>query len=119
MAAAVITVSKITGAQDTVFGNRKVKFRDITADTGDYAADGFTLTAANFGLRTIDLVVIGSAATTGTDGATASVLGVEYETRTQVRIHLYESGAQNAPMAEKTAEAYAANFTVRVMVIGR
>lgn len=118
MAAAVITVTKPTGVTDTIFGNKRIKVRDITADTGDYAADGFTLDASNFGLKTIELVVIGSAATTGTDGATASVIGLEYLDVDTVRFHLYESGAQNAPLAEKTAEAYAANFTVRVLVVG-
>jgi hypothetical protein len=49
MAAAVITVTKPTGVQDFVMGNKKAKFRDITADTGDYAAGGFTLTAAQLG----------------------------------------------------------------------
>ena len=118
MAAAVITVTKPAATQDTVFGNKRIKFRDITADTGDYAADGFTLTASQLGLSTIDFISVGSAATTGTDGATASLIGVEYESKKVVRFHLYESGAQNAPAAEKTAEAYAANFTVRIMAVG-
>jgi hypothetical protein len=119
MAAAVITVSIPSGFPPYVIdGARKRAVRDITADTGDYAADGFTLLASQFGLKAFETFQVGSAATTGTDGATASVLGVEFLSPTQVRVHSYESGAQNAPLAEKTAEAYAANFTVRVTATG-
>lgn len=119
MAAAVITRTKPSDVQNTILGNKKVKFVDITADTGDYAAGGFTLTAAQLGLRHVDMVIVGSAATTGTSGATASIVGVTYVSAgTSVKFQLYESGADDAPLNEKTAEAYAANFTFRVMAIG-
>lgn len=116
MAAAVITVTKVanTGYSE---GNRKARFFDITADTGDYAEGGFTLTPANFGLRKIDFVEVGSAATSGTAGATADSIGVRYSSG-NVIFQVYNSGAENAPMAEKGAEAYPSNFTFRVKVTG-
>lgn len=120
MAAAVITVTKPTDVQHTVIGNKKAKWFDITADTGDYAANGFTLTAAELGgLKHVDICIVGSGATQGTNGASAQVIGVRYESAgTVVRFQLYEAAASGAPMLEKTAEAYVASFTFRVLVIG-
>ena len=119
MAAAVITLTRPSDAQGTVVGNKKVRFWDITADTGDYAANGFTVTAAQFGLKHVDMCIVGSAATTGTNGATANPIGVRYSgAGTTVRFQVYEAAAADAPLNEKTAEAYVANFTFRVLVIG-
>lgn len=119
MAAAVITFTRPSDVQGTKFGNKKVTFWDITADTGDYAANGFTKTAAALGYKHIDLVVVGSHATQGTDGASAQGIGVRYESSgTTIRFQLYEAAASGAPMLEKTAEAYVASFTFRIMVIG-
>ena len=119
MAAAVITVSKPSDVQDTVVGNKKVKFRDITADTGDYAAGGFTLTAAQLGLKHVDMCIVGSSATEGTSGANAQIIGVTYlSSGTSVKFQVYESAATGLPPLEKTAEAYPANFIFRVIAIG-
>lgn len=117
MAAAVITVTKVTGT-GFALGNRKARFFDITADTGDYAAGGFTLAPSNFGLKKIDMVIVGSNATDGTAGATAEVIGVRYSSGSAI-FQLYQTGTSaDTPMNEKGAEAYAANFTVRCLVIG-
>lgn len=121
MAAAVITRTKPSDVNNTVFGNKKVKFVDITADTGDYAAGGFTLTAAQLGVKHVDICICdGGVATQGTAGASAVGIGLTYvSSGTSVKFQLYETGASSgAPLAEKGAEAYAANFTFRVMVIG-
>lgn len=116
MAAAVISVTKVanTGYSE---GNRRVRFFDITADTGDYAAGGFTLTPSQFGLKKIDFVEVGSAATSGTAGATANPIGIRYSSGSAI-FQVYDSGAENAPAAEKGAEAYPSNFTFRVKVTG-
>lgn len=120
MASAVITVTKPTDVKDTHFGDKKAIVRDITADTGDYAANGFSVTAAQLGLKHIDWFSPDAAATTGTNGATSNVLGVRYvSSGTSVRISLYESAGSGSPPAEKGAEAYDANFTFRALVIGR
>ncbi len=119
MAAAVITVARPTGVQGCVMGNKKVRFRDVTADTGDYAAGGFSITAAQLGLKSIDFVSVGSSATQGTAGATAQIIGVTYAAaRTSITVQVYEAAASGAPPLEKTAEAYVANFIFRVMAVG-
>lgn len=117
MAAAAITVTKVAGTGFSL-GNRKAKFFDITADTGDYAAGGFTLTPSSFGLKKIDMVQVGSMATDGTAGATAEVVGVRYSSGSAI-FQVYQTGTSaDAPLNEKGAEAYAANFTFRCMVVG-
>lgn len=120
MAAAVITVTRPTDVRGCSIGNKKTVFRDITADTGDYAAGGFTLTAQQLGLsKHVDFCVVGSGATQGTAGASAQVIGVTYlNSGTSVRFQVYEAAASGAPLLEKTAEAYVANFTFRVQVTG-
>lgn len=119
MAAAVVTFAQPTGIRGHSEGNKKIRYFDVTADTGDYAATGFTKTAASLGYKRIAFVQVGSAATSGTDGATAHVIGVKYESNnTVLRFQLYDSGAENAPVAEKGAEAYPANFTFRIRVEG-
>lgn len=117
MAAAVITVARPTGV--SVGTARRVRYRDITADTGDYAAGGFTVTAAQCGLKHIDFFCVGSAATEGTDGANAQIIGVRYASDgSSVTVQVYESAASGAPPLEKTAEAYPANFTFRARIEG-
>lgn len=120
MSAVVVSVSRPSDVRGSKWGNKKVVFRDVTADTGDYSSGGFTLTAAQLGLsKHVDFCSVGSAATTGTSGATASVVGVTYvSSGTSVKFQLYESGGTDAPMNEKTAEAVASNFTFRVMAVG-
>lgn len=120
MTAAVITVTRPSDVQGTVLGNKKLKFFDITADTGTYTTGGFTLTAAQFGLKHIDLVLPGGVATCGTSGVAANPVGVQYVSGgTSVTVQVYESAAANVAPAEKTSnEAYAANWTIRFAVIG-
>lgn len=119
MATAVITVTRPSDVRGCKMGNKQVIFRDISADTGDYVAHGFTLTAAQFGLKHVDMCIVGSSATEGTDGANAQIIGVTYESAgTVVRFQVYEAAATGAPPLEKTAEAYPANFIFRVMVVG-
>jgi hypothetical protein len=120
MAAAVITLTKPADVRGYTAGNKKIRYWDITADTGDYAAGGFTLTARQLGMNQhVDFVAIGSHATQGTAGASAQGIGVTYVSAgTSVKFQLYEAAASGAPMLEKTAEAYVANFTVRIRVEG-
>lgn len=119
MATAVITVTRPASSSDSTFGNKKIRIRDITSDTGDYVVGGFTLTAAQFGLRRFDFITIDGAATEGTAGANAQVIGFRYNaTSTAVTVQVYESAATGLPPLEKTAEAYPANFRFRAMAIG-
>jgi hypothetical protein len=120
MAAAVITVTRPTDVRGCSIGNKRATFRDITADTGDYAAGGFTLTAQQLGLsKHVDICIVGSGATEGTAGANAQLIGVTYlNSGTSVKFQVYESAGTGLPPLEKTAEAYPANFTFRVMTVG-
>jgi hypothetical protein len=117
MATAVITVAK--PASVSTGTTRRVRYRDITADTGDYVAGGFTVTAAQCGLKHIDFFSVGSAATEGTAGANAQIIGVTYAADgTSVTVQVYESAATGLPPLEKTAEAYPANFIFRARIEG-
>jgi hypothetical protein len=120
MAAAVISVTRPTDVRGTVLGNKKLRFFDITADTGTYTTGGFTVTAAQFGMKHIDFVSVGSLATSGTSGVSALGIGIQYAAGgTSINVQAYESAAANVLFAEKTsAEAYVASTTVRVLVIG-
>lgn len=119
MAAAVYTFTQPTGVRGFSEGDRKVRYFDWTADTGDYAAGGVTKTAASLGFKLIYYVDVGSAATQGTDGASVQNVGVTYVSGgTSVKFQLYESAASGAPGLEKTAEAMVANFTVRLRIEG-
>jgi hypothetical protein len=103
-----------------IVGNRKQKFFDLTADTGTYVTGGNAFTAAQFGLKKLDWVAVGSAVTGGTSGATINWLGVIYNsTNTGFQLQQYESAATGLPGLEKTsAEATVASFTVRLEVVG-
>jgi len=120
MATAVYTLTQV--GKTNIIGNRKQKFFDLTSDTGTYATGGKVFTAANFGLKKIDIVKVGSAVTGGTAGATINWLGATYNSaNTQVTLQIYESAATGLPGLEKTGgdtEANVANFTVRLEVIG-
>ena len=117
----VVTATKPTGVQDTTFGNKKIKIRDITFDTGTYVTGGNVVTAASLGLKRIDYVGMGTQAMTGgTAGATVNWIGVTYAAGgVSVTFQQYESAATGLPGLEKTsAEATVANATFRVMFIG-
>ena len=99
--------------------NKKVRYFDVTADTGDYAATGFTKTAASLGFKRIAFCKVDGVAQQGTDGVSAVAVAVRYESsNTVLRFQLYEAAAANAPMAEKGAEAYVAGLTFRIRVEG-
>lgn len=122
--AVAVTVTKPTGVTDYVSGNKRVRIRDITFDTGTYVTGGNTVTAAQVGLKRIEIVNFGTqVATNGTSGATANPVGVTYNsTNTAVTFQQYElggTGAAGDPLREKdSAEATLANFTFRVQFVG-
>ncbi len=119
--AVAITITKPTGVQDTTFGNKRIKVRDITFDTGTYVTGGNTITAAQVGLKRIDFASFGTQGMTGgTAGATVNWIGVRYASDgTSITVQQYESAATGLPGLEKTnAEATVANATFRVLFIG-
>lgn len=125
MSAAVVTITRPSDVHGYTSGNKKVRYFDITTDTGDYAAGGFLINVADqpptgFGLKHVEICTVdGGCATSGTAGATASPIGVRYgSSGTTVRFQCYEAGSSGAPLGEKGAEAMEANFTFRVRVEG-
>lgn len=121
MAAAVITKTRPTGVRGFAEANKKVRYLDVTSDTGDYAAGGLTISASDFGMTVFDFVATsGGVATQGTAGASAVAVGVTYASdRKSIKLWLYDSGAQDAPLAQKGNEAMVANFTVRLRAEGQ
>jgi hypothetical protein len=119
--AVTITITKPAGVQDTTFGNKKIKVRDVTFNTGTYVTGGNTILASDFGLKRIDFCSFGTQGMTGgTSGATVNWIGVTYAAAgTSITVQQYESAATGLPGLEKTsAEATVANATFRVMVVG-
>src|SRR4051794_7671962 len=103
--AVTYTANTITGIPKSLnVGNAKVAIRDMTADTGTYVTGGNTITAASLGLRTIDLVDMGTMGMTGgTAGATINWIGVTHAAnRKSVTFQQYESAATGLPGLEKT-----------------
>lgn len=111
------TPTTVSGVPKTMkVGNAKVAIRDMGADTGTYVTGGNTITAASLGLRTIDMVQMGSQGMTGgTSGATINWIGVTYASdRKSVTFQQYESAATGLPGLEKTSsEATVSNATFR------
>ena len=114
MAAAAITLAKLSPNADTTFGNKKVKIRTLTF-TGDYATGGVSLTASDVGLKKIQFVEF-SGVGAASDVATANALTYDY---TNSKVVLFESGASGAALAEKTnAETVPTGLNVRAVFIG-
>lgn len=122
MPAAAITITKRGDeAGIPLGGNKKIHFFDITADTGTYTTAGFSLTAAQLKVASIDFADAGSIATTGTGGVTANPIGITYAAGGgSITVQPYEGSAAGTALPEKTSnEAYETNFTFRLMVIGQ
>src|SRR3954452_7102659 len=94
MPAAVISITKRGEEAGIPLGNKRIRFFDITADTGTYTTGGFSLTAAQLGLASIDFADAGSVATTGTAGAPANPVGIRYSADgTTLTVQPYEAAA--------------------------
>lgn len=96
----------------TVFGDRRVGFFNVVF-SGNYATGGEAVTPGLFGLSDIDF--IDSQASVSTAGTTAEVVLFNSSTS---KLQLFESGAANAPLAEKGVEAYVAGTNSTIMVVG-
>lgn len=116
------TLTKPTGVSGFADGNKKVRYFDLTTDTGTYLTGGNTYTAAQFGMKIVNFVSLsGGVATSGTAGATGLPLGVRYASdNTSFIIQYYEGSAAGTILAEKTnAEAMPGTHAIRVRVEGQ
>lgn len=97
----------------TVFGDRRVGFYNVVF-SGTYTTGGEAITPGLFGLNDIDFIDAQSSVSTA--GTTAEV--VAYAASTS-KLQMFESGAANAPLAEKgSGEAYVAGTNSTLMVVG-
>lgn len=122
MTALAITYTKVAGVHDTKEGNKSLKIRDVTIDTGTYAAGGNVILARDLDLRRIDFAQIGgNGLTGGTSGATMNPIGVTYASDgASITVQQYESADTGLPLLEKTdTEATVASAAFRLMVIGQ
>jgi hypothetical protein len=110
-----ITVTQV--GRRTVFGDRRVGFFDV-AFSGNYATGGEAVTASSFGLADIDFIDASAGVASPTN--TTAVLVSYFPTNSNSGfLQSWESGAANAPLAEKNnAEAYITGQTARMMVVG-
>ena len=111
--AVTLTVTQV--GRRSVFGDRRVVIADV-AFSGTYVAGGTPVTPAMFGLQRIDMIHCTLAPATGL--ATADALYYSPTTDVAGFLVQYESGAANAPLAEKNEGGLIATQTARVMVVG-
>jgi hypothetical protein len=109
-----LTITKVAGA-DTVFGNKRVKVRDITFDSS-YPTTGESLTAADVGLTKIDFVETQGAKNSA---GTAQVPVVYDYTNSKLQIYRYDGASVGKANLEEAAAAFDASaFTARVRFVG-
>jgi len=101
-----VSIAKVTGA-DSVFGNKRVKVRDITFDSS-YPTGGEPLTAADVDLKKIDFGIC----TIQAVGGTVNVTSVYYDTTNNKLI------AYDETPAEVTDTATLATLVVRCVFFG-
>jgi hypothetical protein len=112
--AAVVTTTTVN--KRFVIGSKRMVLATLAFDTGDYAAGGVAVTAAQFGLSKIDSLFFEGAAIEVAATPTANIPRWNPSTS---KISLFQQGsAADAPMAEKGAEAFGSGATVGVVVIG-
>ena len=110
-----IASAKITGVQDTVFGNKKVRARRLTF-SGNYATGGEAYTAANFGLKKIEQIICQAGVAMASALSTGVPVGVDQANQKFV---FFEGSAAGTALSEKTnAEAYPTGCFLDVTVIG-
>lgn len=107
--AGVVTTTTVLAR--TVWGTKRVVLAKLAFDTGDYADGGIAVTAAQFGLTSIDAVIPQGAS------FSASLANVAAWDQSASKIVMFECGADGDMLDEKPAEAMTAT-TLYVTVIG-
>jgi hypothetical protein len=110
------TVSRLRGYTS---GNVKVRYFDVTLDTGDYAQTGLAITAASLGFDRVYFVTISGGLIMSTNKLVGNVNAVSYAAGgASFNIFLYESAADGDALDNKPAEANTAVFPFRIRVEG-
>lgn len=111
--AAVVTTTTVV--EKFVFGTKRVHLVSFAYDTGDYAAGGVAVTAAQCGLNVITGMFFEGVAL---EVAATPTANLPYWDSSASKIVYFQSAAADAPFAEKGAEAFGTGATVRAWVIG-
>lgn len=103
-----------TVAKPTVFGNRKVVFVKITGDSS-YATPGYSLTAADVGLKKIDFL---SSETGAADAGTTGVV-TKYDYTNSKLQYFWGNAGSASVLPEVTDSTNLSTYVTRHLVIGR
>jgi hypothetical protein len=115
--AAVVTSTTVN--KKFVIGSKRMVLATLAFDTGDYAAGGVAVTAAQFGLTAIDALFFQGASLEVAATPTANIPRWNPATSSTGKISLFQTGtAADGPFNEKGAEAFGSGATVAVVVIG-
>jgi hypothetical protein len=111
-----LTVTRPVSGSDGVWGNKRVKVREILFDSS-YPTGGESLTAADVGLKTIEQVLPHGPAS-NSDG-TGGNLGVpvRYDHSTS-KLQAFESAGDGDSLDEVGSTNSLANYLVRITFIG-
>lgn len=112
-----LTITTPVEGADTVFGNKRVKVRDIEFDSS-YPTGGESLVASDVGLTKIEQFIPHGPA--GNSDGTASTLAVNVRyDHTNEKVQAFETaGTVATPHAEVGSTESLADYHVRVTLIG-
>lgn len=106
-----LTLAKPSPSADTVFGNKKVKVRDVTFDAS-YPTGGESLVPSDVDLNHIDFV-LGNVAASATEA-----VAVAYD-HTNETLMAFETGATvSTPLDEVGNTEDLSAFTARLIIVG-
>jgi hypothetical protein len=109
MAAAVLTYNLDQADKVHLGGDRYLVTGDITTDTGDYASGGVAVTAASFGLDTIDRLLVGKPSIVATS---------VYWIKSTLKLKIFLENSISGIEAEHGVSALTAS-TIPFVVVGR
>lgn len=114
-----VTVAKITNVTDTIWGNKRVKVRNVTFDSA-YVQTGEPVNASDFGLATFDtLEPLGAAIPTA--GTTAWLVTAQISSdRKSAVLFAHGDGSQTAtaPFLDADASEDLSTYSVVMRAVG-
>lgn len=114
--AAVVTTTTIR--KKVVLGSMRVSFVTLAFDTGDYAAGGVAVTAAQLGLNRIDSIMFEGLGIETAATPTANIPRWNPTNTTTGKIQFFQGAGAGDPMPEKGAEAFGTGASVRLVAFG-
>lgn len=110
-----VSAAKITGVQDTVYGNERVRTRRLTFSS-NYATGGETIAASLFGLKRISRLSFHGGAAAAADVATGIPFFYNQATG---KLVFFEGSSAGTALSEKTnSEAYPTGCFIDVTAFG-